>query len=68
MKSKLAALLAFIATVSSLCAHPSGHNEGFVQTLLHMVSTPSHFIVYGLTIALLAGGFGLWIKRRRTAA
>ncbi|MGJ8638710.1 MAG: hypothetical protein ACSHYA_04895 [Opitutaceae bacterium] len=54
MKTSLLTLASLITLSHVASAHSSGHDEGLVQTALHIVSQPNHLVMLGL--AALVGG------------
>jgi hydrogenase/urease accessory protein HupE len=55
-----------LAWSSGAWAHPGEHHDNLLATLLHLASEPDHLAL--MLAAVLAGGFGAVLLRRRTLA
>lgn len=58
MKPVIALLFALFVGISSVSAHPTGHEGGILETAKHLISQPDHLL--GWSAALLLGAFLVW--------
>jgi hydrogenase/urease accessory protein HupE len=67
MKPLIALLISSLIGISSVSAHPAGHEGGFLETAIHMITQPDHLL--GWSAALLLATFLVWkgFRARQTS-